>query len=52
MKVKLDENFGTRTQRLFEAADHDVCTVRDEGLRGCSDQRLYDTCCVEGRLTG
>ena len=49
MKVKLDENFGTRTRRLFQAVDHDVCTVRDEGLQGRSDQRLYDTCCVEGR---
>lgn len=24
MKIKLDENFGTRTQAIFQAAGHDV----------------------------
>ena len=49
MKFKLDENFGTRTQRLFHAAGHEVQTVREEGLQGCSDQHLYEVCCVEQR---
>ncbi len=49
MKFKLDENFGTRTQRIFRAAGHDVQTVRDEGLQGSSDQHLYDVCCFEQR---
>lgn len=49
MKFKLDENFGTRTQRIFRAAGHDVQTVRDEGLQGSSDQHLYDVCRVEQR---
>lgn len=49
MKFKLDENFGTRTQRLFRAAGHEVETVRDQGLQGCSDRRLYEICCSEKR---
>ena len=49
MKFKLDENFGTRTQRLFHAAGHEVQTVREEGLQGCSDQHLYEVCCAEQR---
>lgn len=44
MKFKLDENFGTRTQQLFRSHGHDVMTVRDQQLQGCSDQRLYDVC--------
>ena len=49
MKFKLDENFGTRTQRIIRAAGHDVQTVRDEGLQGSSDQHLYDVCRFEQR---
>jgi predicted nuclease of predicted toxin-antitoxin system len=49
MKFKLDENFGTRTQKIFRAAGHDVRTVRDEGLQGSSDKNLYDVCCLEQR---
>ena len=46
MRFKLDENLGTRTARLIQAQDHDVETVREEGLAGESDQRL---CCDEKR---
>ena len=49
MKFKVDENFGTRTQQLFHVAGHDVQTVRDQGLQGCSDQHLYKVCCAEQR---
>lgn len=49
MKFKLDENFGTRTQQLFEHAGHDVKTVREQSLQGCSDQHLYEVCCSENR---
>lgn len=48
MQFKLDENFGTRTQRLFRDAGHEVQTVRSQGLRGSSDQNLYEVCCSEG----
>jgi predicted nuclease of predicted toxin-antitoxin system len=47
MDFKLDENFGTRTQALFRAAGHGVHTVRDEGLQGSSDKRLYEVCTAE-----
>lgn len=49
MKFKLDENFGTRAQRIFRNRGHDVQTVRDEALQGSSDRRLYDICCAENR---
>lgn len=49
MKFKLDENFGKRTRQLFYAAGHDVQTVRDQGLQGCSDHHLYKICCSETR---
>ncbi len=47
MKFKLDENFGIRTQNLLRRAGHEVDTVRDEGLQGAPDDRLYDICCSE-----
>ncbi len=49
MRFKLDENFGTRTQNLFRTAGHDVETVKEEGLQGCSDNQLYQKCCEENR---
>lgn len=49
MKFKLDENFGTRTQNIFQSAGHDVQTVRQELLLGASDQELYEKCCTEQR---
>jgi len=49
MKFKLDENLGTRTQQFFHSAGHDVQTVRNQGLQGCSDLRLYEVCCIEQR---
>lgn len=49
MKFRLDENFGTRTQQLFLAAGHDVQTIRDQRLQGCSDRHLYEVCCTERR---
>ena len=49
MKFKLDENLGSRTQSLFRAAGHDVLTVREQELQGCSDQVIYDASCAERR---
>jgi len=49
MKFKLDENFGTRTQHIFEKAGHDAETVYQELLQGASDQHLYEVCCREQR---
>lgn len=47
MRFKLDENFGTRTQKLFMDAGHQVETVVGEGLQGCSDQCLLEACRAE-----
>ena len=49
MRFKLDENFGVRTQRLFQEAGHEVQTVREEGLQGASDNALYEACRSENR---
>ena len=49
MKFKLDENFGTRTQELFSSTSHDIQTVLNHRLQGCSDKHLYEICCKEDR---
>jgi predicted nuclease of predicted toxin-antitoxin system len=49
VKFKLDENLGTRTQQLFQAAAHDAATVGGQELTGCTDQHLYDVCRAESR---
>jgi predicted nuclease of predicted toxin-antitoxin system len=49
MRFKLDENFGTRTQGIFETSGHDVQTVRQEALQGASDIRLFEVCVREQR---
>ena len=49
MRFKLDENLGTRTQHLFESQGHDIKTVLNQKLQGCSDQKLYEICCDEKR---
>ena len=47
MKFKLDENFGKRTEHVFEEAGHDVQTVRQEALQGSADRHLFDVCAEE-----
>ena len=49
MRFKLDENFGRRTLGVFRELGHDVETVRDEGLQGCSDGDLFALCSRERR---
>ena len=49
MKFKLDENFGKRTEHVFEEAGHDVQTVRQEALQGSADRHLFDVCAEEQR---
>ena len=49
MKFKLDENFGTRTQEIFQSYGHNVQTVRSQGMQGCTDKNLYDICSAEKR---
>jgi predicted nuclease of predicted toxin-antitoxin system len=49
MRFKLDENFGSRSARLFPEAGHDVETVAEEGLSGATDELIFETCIRENR---
>ena len=50
MKIKLDESIGRRGVELLTVAGHDVMTVRDQSLRGASDETLFDVCANEDRV--
>lgn len=50
MKIKLDENIGRRGADLLKVAGLDVMTVRDQNLRGVSDQALFEVCASEQRV--
>ena len=49
MKLKLDENLGTRGAELFSQAGHDVSTVPQEGLCSSPDKRLLEICRAQKR---
>lgn len=49
MRVKLDENFGTRGFQLLDDRGWDVATVADEGLCSVSDPTLIEVCRAENR---
>jgi predicted nuclease of predicted toxin-antitoxin system len=49
MKLKLDENLGSRLQQLFQQRGHEVVTVADEQLCSASDETLIQTCQRERR---
>lgn len=49
MKLKLDENLGSRLQQLFQQRGHEVVTVADEQLCSASDETLIRTCQRERR---
>jgi predicted nuclease of predicted toxin-antitoxin system len=49
VKFKLDENIGRRGLELLRASGHDVMTVWDQGLRGVTDEELFQICAAEGR---
>jgi predicted nuclease of predicted toxin-antitoxin system len=49
VKIKLDENIGSRGQELLRAAGHDVATVYDQGKGGASDEELFQLCAREER---
>jgi predicted nuclease of predicted toxin-antitoxin system len=50
VRVKLDENLGTRTIRLFVDRGHDVASVHDQRMSGASDDQLYAACVEEDRV--
>ncbi len=49
MKLKLDENIGTRGQTALRDAGHDVATVHEQRLGGSADAELARLCAAEGR---
>jgi predicted nuclease of predicted toxin-antitoxin system len=49
VKFKLDENIGRRGLEFLRASGHDVMTVRDQGLGGARDDRLFAAYAKEGR---
>ena len=49
MRLKLDENLGRRTARIFAEAGHDVATVVGQGLAGFADADVLTVCATEGR---
>lgn len=44
MKVKLDENLGTRGAAILRAAGHQVTTVAEEELSSADDRTLAEVC--------
>jgi hypothetical protein len=49
MRIKLDENLGSRGADKFRAAGHDVATVHAQGLCSASDRELIAACRSEKR---
>jgi len=49
MKLKLDENLGSRGAELFHQAGHDVYTVAEQGLCSATDRKLLEVCRAEKR---
>lgn len=49
MKLKLDENMGSRGANLFRQAGHDVKTVAEQGLCSSTDIKLSEVCRTEKR---
>lgn len=49
MNFKLDENIGRRGLEFLHSAGHDVMTVREQGLGGAPDERIFRVCAAEER---
>lgn len=49
MRVKLDENLGSRGIRIFEKHGHEVASVSGQGLQSSSDVDLIQVCAREDR---
>jgi len=50
VKIKLDENIGSRGSELLAERGHDVSTVRDQRLSGSPDEKIFEVCAAEGRV--
>ena len=49
MKLKLDENLGSRGTELFLQAGHDISTVAEQRLCSATDKKLLEVCLTEKR---
>jgi predicted nuclease of predicted toxin-antitoxin system len=49
VRIKLDENIGRRGADLLRDLGHEVSTVHDQRLSGCSDDHLFSMCIAEAR---
>jgi len=49
VKLKLDENLGRHCAEVLREVGHSAATVPEEGISGCSDQRLADSAAREAR---
>jgi len=49
VKLKLDENLGTRGAELFRQAGHHISTVAQQGLCSTTDKKLLEVCRTEKR---
>lgn len=50
MKIRLDENIPVRPQPVLQQLGHDTDSVVQEGLTGCTDERLWQAAQEAGRL--
>lgn len=49
MKLKLDENLGSRCIELLTAAGHDVATVAEQHMTSAEDEEVIAACANEAR---
>jgi predicted nuclease of predicted toxin-antitoxin system len=49
LKLKLDENLGTKSAQLFRLAGHDTVTVPEQDLCSATDKELLAVCVDEQR---
>jgi len=47
VSFKVDENFPPRFAGLIRKRGYEATRVREMGLQGITDQRLYEICCSE-----